>query len=47
MSLWLAERAWTGSRLENRLLLEEEGGTLTRTEALGTSPVPPLSLIHI
>jgi formiminoglutamate deiminase len=41
MSLWLAERAWTGSRLENRLLLEEEGGTLTRTEALGTSPVPP------
>jgi formiminoglutamate deiminase len=41
MSLWLAERAWTGSRLESRLLLEEEGGTLKRTEALGTSPVPP------
>jgi len=41
MSLWLAERAWTGSRLESRLLLEEEGGTLTRAEALGTAPVSP------
>ncbi|MFZ0994448.1 MAG: formimidoylglutamate deiminase [Candidatus Dormiibacterota bacterium] len=40
MSLWLAERAWTGSGVESRLLLEEEGGTLRRTEALGTAPVP-------
>jgi formiminoglutamate deiminase len=40
MSLWLAELAWTGSRLENRLLLEEQGGTLKRAAPLGTASVP-------
>jgi formiminoglutamate deiminase len=41
MSLWLAELAWTGTRLQPRLLLEEDGGTLKRAEPLGRAPIPP------
>lgn len=40
MSVWLAELAWTGSKFESRLLMEEEGGTLRRAAPLGTAPVP-------
>jgi formiminoglutamate deiminase len=40
MPSWLAELAWTGERLERRLLLEEEGGRLRRVEPLGKASVP-------
>ncbi|MGA9776586.1 MAG: formimidoylglutamate deiminase [Candidatus Dormiibacterota bacterium] len=40
MSSWLLELAWTGERLEHRLLLEEVGGRISRLEPLGHEPVP-------
>ncbi|HEY6538568.1 MAG TPA: formimidoylglutamate deiminase [Candidatus Dormibacteraeota bacterium] len=40
MSLFLAELAWTGTQLVPRVLLESEGGRLTRAEGLGMVPVP-------
>ncbi len=41
MSLWLAELAWTGDQLLPRVLLEADGGRLTRVEELGVAQTPP------
>jgi formiminoglutamate deiminase len=40
MPSWLAELAWTGERLERRLLLEEREGRLRRVEPLGEASAP-------
>lgn len=41
MALFLLERAWTGERIERRLLLEEDGGRIAGLTALGDAPLPP------
>lgn len=41
MPSWLAELAWTGERLERRVLLEAAGGRLGRAQSLGQAPAPP------
>ncbi|HUY55988.1 MAG TPA: formimidoylglutamate deiminase [Candidatus Nanopelagicaceae bacterium] len=45
MASFLLELAWTGDRLQRRLLLEEVAGTITRLEPLGAGPAPPEAVV--